>query len=156
MIRNNKIFTATSMINNEMISIGLYDFTLNEALKYAIKDIDILYENGDYNYSTIEEFLKEEEVEIHVDVISCNRIMFESSEELKEYFNNNIDKIPNDQLYDFLLSLSDHETRIYDYNGNLLESDITLHPNHNDVLGYDVNFTEESCSKGEYIFRIII
>ena len=91
---------------------------------------------------------------LFVFTISGNRIQFNTIRELKDYFKNNILKISNDSLYDFLLSLVEYNYCAYDYKGNLIDNMAFL-PNFNETVVYDIEFTEDDCKNGKYMFRII-
>lgn len=126
----------------------------NELFKYTLNPPD------DITSEQLDSFIKinDEEYDIYyrivVDIISTDRKKFNTSKELMEYFNSNIKDISNDNLYDFLLSMVNSEIRIYDYNGNLITRRInTQCPLLESIYSDDIEFTEESCSKGIYTFE---
>lgn len=153
MIKSDKIFISSIHLKSQDISFNIYDFTLDDALNHAISHINTHYNYYKDNYNSIDDYLIKEDCAIYINVLSCNRIKFESKLELKSYFDSNINTISNDRLYDFLLSISDHDTRCYDYYKNFIDSEQHLHCANTDILAYDLKFTEESCSRGEYIFE---
>ena len=155
MIKSNKIFISFVKLNSEDISFNSYDFTLDNALDRAISHINTHYNYYKDNYKDINDYLIQEDCYIYIDVISCNRVKFKSKLELKNYFDLNINNISNNKLYDFLLSISDHDSRCYDYYRNLISSEQFLHCDNTDILAYEIKFTEDSCNKGKYTFRII-
>lgn len=63
---------------------------------------------------------------VKVSVISSNHIVFDSQQELAEYYAERVanDELSEENIYDFLLSLVKCEERYYDIHGNLLRSRI--------------------------------
>ena len=158
MIKSDKIFTVTILYEKSEIDINLnnFYFNLDEALDYAIADINTHYNYEKHKYNSIEDYLYHENCKIIINIVSCNRIQFSSPVELKEYFNTNISTVGNNKLYDFLLSISDHDSRIYNYNKELISSDVFLSNTlDKKLLAYEVIYSIESCSEGKYVFKII-
>ena len=61
--------------------------------------------------------------------------------------------ITNDNLYDFLLSLVNCEYIQYDYNGDIVYSDIVHYsPLKEKVFSCNINFNEKDCKNGIYTF----
>lgn len=86
-----------------------------------------------------------------IQVVSCNRIKFTKTQELLDYFNQNINSIKNKDLYDFLLSLVECDRLIYNKDIKIIYSEIDEQVPKD--CGYsNVKFTEESCKEGLYEF----
>lgn len=154
---------------NSILNVGLFD-NLDEALKFGKNTI------RNYCYNTIFKYLPIKDSELPIDVtddqldnfidiesftyfitisvVSCNRKRFNTSKELMEYFNNNINNISNDNLYDFLLSLVEYHNKVYDYTGKFLWSSIIEQTFLNEKI-YDSNidFDEEKCKTQQYKFE---
>ena len=93
--------------------------------------------------------------EFQISVVSGDRKRFNTSNEIMEYFNNNINNIPDDQLYNFLLSLVEFENRYYKYDGKLIGGEIMAQaPKLERAFAYRVHFSMESCERRNwYIFE---
>ena len=114
-----------------------------------------VYEKEPKDDNELNKFIEDyiTEFDFYVNIISGNRILFETADELMLYFKNNIDNVPNDNLYDFLLSLSDSNLLWIDYNGDIIKQSIQpQHPYGERVVAFNVDFTEESCKCGKYQF----
>ena len=149
--------------SNSLLDVEVCD-TLESALEYG----KIIIRNNCYNRSNIdldteEDYInylnrikKEHDIEyiILISEISTNRKRFNTSKELMDYFNTNIKNISNDNLYDFLLSLVDSITVLYDYFGNILYTHIDdASPIEENVYYSKIDFNEEDCKKGIYTFE---
>lgn len=150
----------TNGIRSNIIKYSICN-TLEEALlkgKYYIKeyvcdkfDMDI----DEVSNTQYDQLIKIDNCTyiLDISVFSTSRKNFNSPKELMDYFNSNIKNISNENLYDFLLSLVECDSRIYDYKGlyqnNLIFArQFLLEQPH----AYDLSFTEESCVNGIYEF----
>lgn len=151
----------TNCIRTNIINYSICD-TLDDAIKKGIffikeyicniidKDIDEL---TDDTYSQLVNNSDKISYSINISVFSTNRKSFKTPKDLMKYFNNNIKNISYENLYDFLLSLVEYDSRLYNYKGEyrsnmifgrqfLLEQ----------PYAYNLEFTEESCMNGIYEF----
>lgn len=155
----NKVYNILVEIRNKKgyieYSNHFYAYTLEEAIEKGKQKLFEYYTNFKPKFSKIsfDDYMKKIDYCLFVYTISGNRNKFKSIKELKDYFENNISKISNDLLYDFLLSLIEYNYCAYDYKGNLLET-IGFLPSFNETVVYNIEFTEDSCRNGKYIFRI--
>lgn len=107
-------------------------------LSYNKKEmIDIMVENiewiiNDDKECTKDNFLDRYYFEYKIFIIPSEHYEFENREELLKYCKDMIPSLNKDNLYDFLLSISDFATETYDYNGNLMYGTICI-----DDLGID-------------------
>lgn len=163
MIIADKIYLPNiSLIRSDgnMIEKGSYiDFCLDNAIKSGLSIIKDefyeLFERDAENEKEIEDFIINHTscFSFSITVISGNRKIFNTSEELIEYFQNNIDKISNENLYDFLLSLVEYDILSLDCNGNIIGNYIeSQSPLDELVCIFDVEFSEETCKNGKYRF----
>ena len=74
------------------------------------KDIDYIIDNDIMEHS------------IQVLIFHKHRIRFDTATEIREYYINNIFDISKNHMYDFLLSMIDHDERNYTYNGDFIAS----------------------------------
>lgn len=93
--------------------------------------------------------------EFQISVVSGNRKRFNTSDEIMEYFNKYINHIPNNKLYDFLLSLVECDNRYYHYDGKLKGGEVIAQaPKLENVFASRVYFSIESCKRRNwYIFE---
>lgn len=144
------------------LDVGLYD-THEDALQAGKNAIfDHCYNNSTKDLLTDEdvlEFINSEktmdiEYSIRISTVSTSRKKFNTSKELMEYFNTTIKSIPNNKLYDFLLSLVVSDDNVYDYQYNLLFNQIFEQCPMKEI-GYssNVDFNEEDCKNGIYTFE---
>lgn len=85
---------------------------------------------------------------------SFEKRIFENSNELMNYLNNNINKIPNEQLFDFLLSLVSCRNDWFDHIGRYIHGEIIKQPFINQsIFSADIDFNETDCLKGIYTFK---
>ena len=133
-------------------------FSLEDAIQIGINE----FKKSFYNYN-LREPINNEELEYFVknkcntdsflvEVISCNRITFESIDEILSYLKYNIDIIPNDELYDFLLKMVNSEIRFYDHNGKFISNDFDIQNCGLDCYNANIEFTEESCKDRKFKF----
>lgn len=140
-------------------NVNIICYSIEEALhnsKIFMNDFYELYKEQYNDNLSLYDFYTNENTfyECTIDIVSGNRIRFNTSKELMDYFNTNIKNISNDNLYDFLLSLVVSETLYFDYKGNLQSSEINKQlPVNENVLIARVYFTEEDCKNGKYIFE---
>lgn len=87
---------------------------------------------SDDNNCTVDNFLDNYNFEFFINIIPSYHLEFENNKELKDYCSNKINEINKDNLYDFLLSISDSAKEVYDYQGNLMYGNINI-----DSLGID-------------------
>lgn len=132
----------------ESIRIGkieLYDFCCNfyDCDEVSKQKLYKFYNNKNLYY------------EFQISVVSGNRKRFNTSNEIMKYFNKYIKYIPNNKLYDFLLSLVKCENRYYRYDGKLIGGEImNQHPKFERVFSSRVYFSIESCKRRNwYIFE---
>lgn len=160
----NKIYIIHVFKYRGDISYGdgfcIRDSIINNGIAYNLKDAIAIGKNN------LKDYLDDNEIDIQdelnknysyaivVSIISGNRIRFNTSGELMDYFNNNIDNISNDNLYDFLLSLVESDDYVYDYNGNFIFNIINEQcPLLEYIWDADVDFNEEDCKQGKYTFE---
>ena len=132
----------------------IYAYSLEEAIDKGKKELYNYYIDSNSKIS-FDDFMKKLDYYFFINVISGNRLRFNTYKEINDYFTNKISKISNDKLYDFLLSLIDHMYYAYDYTGKLLEYMGDLPMVENKVIIYDIAFTEEGCLNNEYQFKIL-
>lgn len=132
----------------EAIDIGkieLYDFCCNyyDCNYVSKRQLYKFYNNKNLYY------------EFHISVVSGDRKRFNSSNEIMKYFNENINNVSEDQLYQFLLSLVQCENRYYRYDGKLKGGEIIPQaPKLECAFECRVYFNMESCGRrNEYIFE---
>lgn len=159
----------TGILRAKILDNNLFN-TLNDALYFGKNKIKEYCYNSIYNTidDNVPDYLTEEELNnyinlllskdinlyIVISVVSTNRIIFNTFKDLSKYFNDNINNISNEELYDFLLSLVDNDTRFYDHNGNYLSNFIfEQQPKLDFTCGSEVYFNEEDCKKGIYTFN---
>lgn len=154
----NRIYNVQIDIRNKngfsIYSNYFFAYSLDEAIDIGKHEFIDYYNNNKPRFSKIsfDDFMKKLDYYFFINIISGNRIQFKSYNDLKLYLETHISNISNDELYDFLLSLIDHMYTAYDYKGNLIESDGII--NIEDLLAYDIKFTEEDCKNREYKFGI--
>ena len=90
-----------------------------------------------------------------VSVVSGSRKRFDTSDEVMEYFNKCIDHIPDNKLYDFLLTLVECVNRYYRYDGKLKGGEPVVQcPRLERAFARRVYFSMESCQRRNwYIFE---
>lgn len=153
----NKVYISNIYKNN--IHKSYTHYSLEDAiqcgLSYISDEFYDIYNRSPYNNQELEDFINNnfEDDCILINVISGNRIRFNTSKELINYFFDNINKISNENLYDFLLSFVECDNLFYDYKGNLLNSEISTQCPVEEY-GWDAHviFTEDSCKEGKYRF----
>lgn len=93
--------------------------------------------------------------EFQISIVSGSRKRFNTSIEIMEYFNRCINHIPNNKLYDFLLSLVEYDNRYYRYDGKLKGGEPkTQKPKLECAFSSRVYFSMESCKRRNwYIFE---
>lgn len=155
----NRIYSVHVQVNNKkgypVYTNYFYAYNLNKAIELGKIEFIRYYNNHKSKFSKISfsEYMNKLDYCFFIDIISGNRIEFNSYKDLKYYFDSNILNISNNELYDFLLSLIDFIYTAYDYNGNLI--DLDGHINYiNDLSSYDIKFTEDECKNGIYKFDI--
>ena len=151
----------TGYIRTNIINFNICD-TLEDAIEkgiYFIKEYicNLMDEDIDeISYDYYNQLIKNNcniSYYINISVFSTNRKSFKSPKDLMEYFNNNIKDISNENLYDFLLSLVECDTRLYDYKGKYKSNMIFGRQFLKDQqYAYNLEFTEESCMNGIYEF----
>lgn len=156
MIKHNKVYITNFPNKTYHIS-----YTLDEAINNGIRNFEEKFFNvfsrmpHDYQelYKFIEDSINEDDQIFMINIISGNRISFDTSKELIEYFNDNIDKISLENLYEFLLSLVESHDVFYNYKGERVNSDIeSQRPVTENVWCPYISFTEDSCQDGKYKF----
>ena len=154
----NNIFILNIRVNKksgypDYIDGGIF-YTLEEAIQNGIDSLSVYYKNNNRFIKNKDKFFKNKDYYFSISIISTNRKRFNTSKELMDYFNTNIKNISNDNLYDFLLSLVDSITVLYDYFGNILYTHIDdASPIEENVYYSKVDFNEEDCKKGIYTFE---
>lgn len=129
-------------------------YTLEEAITAGKELYNSYYKcycEDDIDFDT---FMKDKDCYFFVNIVSGNRKRFNSYDELMKYFNDNINNIPNDKLYDFLLSLVNYEYRAYDYKGNYIACEAMFEPIKDQFVAWDIKFSMESCKNRDFIFRL--
>lgn len=151
-------------IKTKIIKTGIYD-TLEDAIYSGknnlisfIRDL-IEYEKDDNISKIIQDYINNAlingiEYSIIINVFSTNRKKFIEAKDLIDYLNNNIINVPDCELYDFLLSLVEYDTRIFDYNGNY-QSNMIIGRSMLNTRSYDLDFTEDSCKYRKYKFKYL-
>lgn len=86
--------------------------------------------------------------EISLVSLFCIKVKFDNNKNLMEYYNNNVNNISNDNLFDFLLTLIDEYDINYDYKGNVISEEPQPQSFGSRVMAYHLDFSPESCSKG--------
>ena len=154
----NNIFILNIRVNKksgypDYIDGGIF-YTLEEAIQNGIDSLSVYYKNNNRFIKNKDKFFKNKDYYFSISIISTNRKRFNTSKELMDYFNTNIKNISNDNLYDFLLSLVDSITVLYDYFGNILYTHIDdASPIEENVYYSKIDFNEEDCKKGIYTFE---
>lgn len=134
-------------------------YSLEESLKAGINQFHEMFHNK-YNRfpdgkEELDEFIMKEidDPTFMISIISGNRLRFKTSKELIDFFMNNIRKIKNEDLYDFLLSMVQSHDMFYNYKGECIGSEITSQcPYEEYVWDAHIEFTEESCKDGKFRF----
>ena len=154
----NNIFILNIRVNKksgypDYIDGGIF-YTLEEAIQNGIDSLSVYYKNNNRFIKNKDKFFKNKDYYFSISIISTNRKRFNTSKELMDYFNTNIKNISNDNLYDFLLSLVNSISVLYDYFGNILYKYIDdASPVKENVYYSKVDFNEEDCKKGIYTFE---
>ena len=135
-------------------------YTLEDAISKGIIELKNIcldyYDINEISDNKLKKFYINKNLyyEFQISVINSNRKRFNTSKELMDYFNTNIKNISNNNLYDFLLSLVDSITVLYDYFGNILYTHIDdASPIEENVYYSKIDFNEEDCKKGIYTFE---
>ena len=152
----NKVYIVTCG-NNKLTFFNPY--SLEEAIESGkFHFIDIFkqkYDREPYNDNEFQDFI-ESDIKcpfFNISIISGNRLRFNTSKELITYFMNNINKINNNELFDFLLSFVDSYDMVYNYKGEFMNY-IVSSQCPSEEYGWDahIEFTEESCKEGKFLF----
>lgn len=160
---NNVYFLNLQIIPNNyeckyldaVIDYGTF-YTLEEAISYGIHSFKSVYMNNcnvdkEPTIEEMEEFISKFNIEYRfiIHIVSGNRKRFNNSKELMEYFNDKISNVPNEELFDFLLTLISDYYIVYDYNGNKItgEADPPEFTDE-DIYAYYLDFSPESCKNG--------
>lgn len=114
---------------NEQEKYGSLSYNKQEAIESLIS---IINDTLEYDKCTKDKFEDEYYYEFELYIIPSEHYEFENREELLKYCKDMIPSLNKDNLYDFLLSISDFATETYDYNGNLMYGTICI-----DDLGID-------------------
>lgn len=114
---------------NEQEKYGSLSYNKQEAIEPLIS---IINDTLEYDNCAKDKFEDEYYYEFELYIIPSEHYEFENREELLKYCNDMIPSLNKDNLYDFLLSISDFATEKYDYNGNLMYGTICI-----DDLGID-------------------
>lgn len=135
-------------------------YTLKDAIEYGkYSFFNMLYNEYEIESNfdeKLNKFIQDNKIEyiFTVSIVSGKRKRFNTSKELMDYFNTNINNIPNEELFDFLLSLIQYYNITYDYNGNIIsEEPIEQYPKNSYVTSSIVDFTIDSCKEGKYRFN---
>ena len=143
-----------AVVDNEIF------YTLEEAIEYGkysfLNMIYNEYEKEIISKEELDNYIKDNNIEyiFRVSIVSNNRKRFNTTKELMDYFNSNINFISNDNLFNFLLSLIQYYNISYDYNGNIIsEEPIEQYPENLNMTSSIVDFTVESCKNGKYRFK---
>ena len=109
---------------DEIKNYGFISYDKQECIDIMKKTIaDIIEEDTE---CTFDNFLDRYYFEYNITIIPSYHLEFDSNEELQEYCKSMIPSLNKDNLYDFLLSISDFATEIYDYRGNLVQGFINI------------------------------
>ena len=92
-------------------------YNKEESIEFVIKLIKDYVEDSD---CTIDNFLDKYIVIFEIMIIPSYHLEFENNKELDDYCKAIIPYINKDNLYDFLLSISEYAIEVYDYKGNLM------------------------------------
>ena len=129
-IGNDSVMMASDIFNNIM-----------EAKTYGVNLIGQQSQNGG-GYS------------MFIRTISSEQKIFDTVKELVDYFNANINRIANAELFDFLLSLARFRGDWYDAAGRHKFGQV--HPRcplNETVFSCNMDFNETDCLKGIYTFE---
>lgn len=159
MILTNKIYITYFKNGINERSSSFVDYTLNDAIesgKYLCRELFYeKYDRDPEDDSEFEQFMESEitDASFLISEISGNRIQFETSDEIINYFFDHIDNIDNENLYEFLLSLVESNDMYFNYKGELISSTIsTQFPSKENTCMPYIEFTEASCKEGKYKF----
>lgn len=157
MKKTNKIYSCTNCDNSQLIC-----YSLKDAIEYGVQSFKDLfynkylkdYENEDELNEFIENEIRNDNIrgEFIIEIISCNRLEFESEHEILSYLIENIDNVSNDNLYDFLLTMVNSEVRFYDHKGNYISNDINTQNCGLECYNSQVSFSEYSCKERKFQF----
>lgn len=143
-----------AIVDNEIF------YTIEEAIDYGkYSFLNMFYNEYDrkiISNNELDKFIQDNNIEyiFNISIVSNNRKRFNTSNELMDYFNDNIKFIKNEKLFDFLLSLIQYYNITYDHHGNIIsEEPIEQYPKDSYVVSSIVDFTFESCKKGKYRFQ---
>lgn len=154
----NKIFITYYKNEISNTSTSFIHYSLKEAIDCGINQFaEAFYEKYEREpiNNELENFIQSELTEstFIISVVSGNRLRFNTSKELINYFLDHVDRVDNENLYDFLLSLVESHELFFDYNGECISSDVTSQcPSEEWVWEAHIEFTEDSCKEGKYIF----
>lgn len=158
MIKINKIYITNCTHKQNKFQGYLPCCCIEDAIETGkTQFVEMFYEKYDHkpSYQELENFIHNEIYDPYfsINIISGNRLIFDTTDELMGYFFQNIKNIPNEEIYDFLLSLVEDQTLFFDYNGKLINSEISSQCPREEC-GWDahIEFTEESCKDGKYKF----
>ena len=109
---------------------------------------------GEFNRS-VDDFYTDEDIcyTFNINITSKHKQSFNTCKEVMEYYDNNIDNISNNDLYDFLLSLVDENIRHYSYTGELLENELFPVELKENVFSYTLDFDINYIKSGYYRFE---
>lgn len=106
-----------------------YFTTMEEALADAINAFDSQLRKFSGRKEDLTDEEKQQIIEEHfldykiaVEVVSKHRIRFDYAEEIRRYYVENVFDVPKGEMYDFLLTLINHDERNYDFRGEFLNS----------------------------------
>ena len=160
------VLSLRVLLDNEGINYSYTNifYSLEEAIKIGKSELyDICanyYDSDEVSKNKLYKFYNNKNLyyDFQISVVSGSRKRFNTSNEIMEYFNKYIDKIPNHKLYDFLLSLIEYDNRYYKYDGKLKGSEpISQRPKLEYAYGCRVYFSIESCKRRNwYIFEYTI
>lgn len=152
MNKTNKIFLLY-LPNFMAVPHYLLEDAIRNGIQWVRETFQDAYDRDPIYDKEFNQFCIDRNICFQISIISGNRLIFDTTDELMGYFFQNIKNIPNEEIYDFLLSLVEDQTLFFDYNGKLINSEISSQCPREEY-GWDahIEFTEESCKDGKYKF----
>lgn len=143
---------------------GIID-TPNEDYSYEVTSVEydfdksietftgVLLDHIDYNFKT-DKIPDGISAWVEILKVSMDKLIFETSKELMDYFNNHIQEQTKETLYDFLMQFVD-DFYVFDIDGNIIDHHYIEPQEIRSFVGARIEFDEESCrSEGKYKFYI--
>jgi hypothetical protein len=154
----NIIYITNYTIEPINLSTHCISYSLEEAVEVGLQQFRDSYKEKYDNEPTPEQLQKFVESELRSDdfminVISGNRLRFNTSDELITYFLDHISEVKTENLYKFLLSFIECDNVFYNYKGEYIGNDLSTQcPSEERCWDSHVSFSKESCAEGKYKF----